>query len=63
MSRIEDTMVHNNRELDERIRRLVRELRHPVRTRNAAELSTEERAAFGFAPDWSPRQPTKRKRR
>lgn len=63
MSRIEDTMVRSNAELDRRIRQLVGALRHPVRTRNAAELTPAERRRYGFSEDFTPRPSTRRKRR
>lgn len=61
----------SNGETDRRIRAWVDRNLHPERRRqeyselrvmNATELSAEERAAYGFPPDFVPRPSSQRKR-
>jgi hypothetical protein len=52
---IEAKKARRDRALDERIRELVGE-RRPMRTVFAAEMSAEQRAAYGFGAGWEPKR-------
>ena len=63
-----DKFVHTHVELERRIRRLV-ERQHAegaqtnkVTIRHAAELDPAERVKYGLPADWTPREPTSKRR-
>jgi hypothetical protein len=58
----EERLSRAEREIARRIDALAA-ARYPVTTRHAEELSEEERARYGFAPDWRPSPQTRRRRR
>lgn len=61
---IDEKIARRNATLDERVRALAGgQPRFPVRVLRAADMSAEQRARYGFAADFEPREPRRKRGR